>query len=225
MTKDTDSQASSTSAEDRLERLERKLAGQQRPWYKRASDVFSLLAVAIAALSVVISSVSQREQTSGEDRRHLSAIFNEIGSVNAEMAKLLALPIREDQKEFAGYALNNQLWTLLQDADRLAEKLENELGPLELAVLGANFAQIADLDRAERYITEFLQTDVSQVQRATAYRSLANLIVLKGKGHFGMAHDNFRKAIAALKGTTSLHAGRELANIHIMQGAPQYRRA
>ena len=217
MTNDNDSQTSSTSVEDRLGRLERALPKQQRPWYKRASDVLSLLAVAIAALSVIISLVSQREQAVSEDRRRLSAIFNEIGSVNAEMAKLLALPITENQKEFAGYALNNQLWTLLQDADRLAGKFENELGPLELAVLGANFAQVADLDRAERYLAHWLQADVSPIQRAAAYRTLANLIVLKGKGHFGTAHDNYRKAVAVLERTTSLHAGRELANIHIMQ--------
>ena len=205
------------SVEDRLERLERDLARQRRPWYKRASDVFSLLAVAIAAVSVVISSASQREQATGEDRRHLSAIFNEIRSVNAEMAKLLALPIPENQKEFAGYALNNQLWVLLRDADSLAKKFESELEPLELAVLGAGFAQISDLDGAERYLDALLQADVSPIQQATGYRSLANLIILKGKGHFGMAHANYRKAIAALEGTTSLHAGRELANIHIMQ--------
>ena len=205
------------SVEDRLGRLERKLPEQQRTWYKRASDVFSLLAIVIAAFSVVISLVSQREQAASEDRRHLSAIFNEIGSVNAEMARLLALPLREDQKEFAGYALTNQLWTLLQDADRLADKFENTLRPLELAVLGANFAQIPDFERAEYYTAEFLQAAMSPVQRAKAYRSLANIIVLKGKEHFATAHENFRKAIAALKGTTSLHAGRELANIHIMQ--------
>ena len=127
------------------------------------------------------------------------------------------MPIGESQKEFAKYALNNQLWKLLHDADRLAEKFKNELEPLELLVLGAGFAQISELDRAERHIAEFLQADVGPVQRAAAYRSLANLIVLKGKGHFGAAHDNFRKAIAALKGTTSVYAGRELANIHIMQ--------
>ena len=202
---------------DRLERLEREFAKQKRPWYKRAPDVFSLLAVAVATVSVLMSSVSQREQTAAEERRHLSAIFNDIGSVNVEMAKLIALPIRDDQKEFAGYALNNQLWTLLEDADRLAKKFENELKPLELAILGASFGQMSDLDRAERYLAGLLKADVSPMQQAVAHRSLANLIVLKGKGHFGTAHENYRKAIAALEGATSLHAGRELVNIHILQ--------
>lgn len=203
--------------EERLDRLERERSDRHRPWYKRASDVFSLLAVGIAAVSIVISSISQSEQAAGEDRRHLSAIFNEVGSVNAEMARLLALPIGESQKEFARYALSNQLWTLLQDADRLAEKFKNELKPLELLVLGAGFAQISELERAERHIAEFLQAEASPVQRAAAYRSLAGIIVMKGRGHFGAAHDNFRKAIAALGGMTSVHAGRERANIHILQ--------
>ena len=217
MTSDNDGQKSSISVEERLGRLERALPEQQRPWYKRASDVFSLLAVTIAAISVLISLTSQREQVVSEDRRHLSTIFNEIGSVNAEMAKLLALPISDKQKEFAGVALNNQLWTLLQDADRLAGKFQNELGPLELAILGANFAHLSDLDRAEHYLAGWLQADVSPIQRAMAHRTLANFIVLKGKEHFGKAHENYRKAVAVLEGTTSLHAGRELANIHIMQ--------
>ena len=205
------------SIEDRLAHLERDLTKQQRPWYKRASDVFSLIAVTVAAMSVVISLVLHREQIAIEDRKHLSAIFNEIGSVNAEMAKLLSLPIHENQKEFAGYALNNQLFTLLQDADRLVKKFKFELEPLELAVLGVNFAQVSDLDRAEHYLASLLQADASPIQKAAGYRSLANIIILKGKGHFRKAHENYVKAIAALEGTTSLHAGRELANIHVLQ--------
>ena len=120
MTSETDNLASSRSVEDRLERLELGVAKQKRPWYRRASDVFSLSAVTIAAVSVIVSFVSQREQLADEDRRHLSTIFGEIGSVNSEKAKLIALPIHDNQKEFAEYALNNQLVTLLQDADSLA---------------------------------------------------------------------------------------------------------
>ena len=208
---------------DRLNRLEGKVHEQNRPWYRRASDIFALLAIIVAALSVIIALWSQREQSAGEERRHLSAIFNEIGSVNVEMARLLALPVPDHQKEFAGYALRNQLWTLLQDADRLATTFGDKLSAMERAVLAANFAQIEDLDRAESYLSGLLETEesqeskVSKFQKAVGYRSLANLLILKGRGHFKEAHKNYENAIEALEGLNTVSAERERANIHLMQ--------
>ena len=166
---------------------------------------------------MVFSLLYQRQQIAGEDRRQLSAIFNELGSVNAEMAKLVALPISEHEREFASYALHNQLLTLVEEADDLARRFEHELGPLELAVLGAHFAQVSDLDRAMEYLERLTDGDLGPLYRALGYRSLGNVIVLKGKQHFAEAHENYRKAIASLQGMTSLAAGRELVNIHVMR--------
>lgn len=217
MIRDKDGHTVPTSVVDRLDRLERDFSAKQRPWYRRASDLFSLVAVIVAASSVVFSLLYQRQQIAGEERRQLSAVFNELGSVNAEMAKLVALPIGEHEREFASYALYNQLLTLVEEADDLAQRFEHELGPLELAVLGAHFAQVSDLDRATEYLERLTDDDLGPLHKASGYRSLGNVIVLKGKQHFAEARENYRKAIASLREMTSVAAGRELVSIHIMR--------
>ncbi len=201
---------------DQVNRLKEEVRKQKRPWYKRASDILSLLAILVTA-AIGMSHWSQLQQSAGvEERRHLSAIFNEIGSVHLQMTQVLALPVPYHQKEFAGYALQNQLLTLLRDADRIASKFDDDLTELERAVLAAAFAQIDDLDRAERYMSGFLKTNTSPLYQAIGYRSFANMSVRKGPKHFKKAHDNYAKAIEVLKNMDSLSAGVERANVHSM---------
>lgn len=203
--------------EDRLIRLEQASEDQKRqPWYRRASDVFSLLAVVAAVASVGISLWSQKEQSIGDDRRRLSAIFNEIGSVNAEMAKLAALPLPDAQKEHAGYGLQNQLVALLKDAGRLAAKFPDDLSELEKAALGAGFSQVADTEQAEFYYSDLIKSEVAPYHRAVGLRSLANLVFTKGKKHFEIVNIYYNEAINVLAGLESLHAGLERTNIYLL---------
>lgn len=201
---------------DQVNRLEEEVRKQKRPWYKRSSDILSLLAILVTAV-IGMSHCSQLQQSAGfAERKHLSAIFNEIGSVHLQMAKVLALSVPYHQKEFAGYALQNQLLTLLQNADRIASKFDDDLTELERAVLGAAFAQSEDLDRAERYMSGFLKTNTNTLYQAMGYQSLATMSVQKGPKHFDKAHRNYAKAIEVLKNMDSLSAGVERAKTHFM---------
>ena len=66
---------------------------KKRPWYGRSTEILSCLAIAVASASIGLSLWSDQEQSAGEERRHLSSIFSEIGAANAEMAKIMALPL------------------------------------------------------------------------------------------------------------------------------------
>ena len=87
-----------------------------------------------------------------------------------------------------------------------------------MIVLGAGLAQVSNIERAEYYLGVLLETDdLRPIQRAVGYRTLANIIFLKGEEYFGTAHDYYNMAITALEGITNLPARLELANIQIMQ--------
>jgi len=184
------------SLAERIARLEALAESDTRAW--KPSNVLSAVAIVVSLLFGGISIYRDSIGARWGAVRELGQTIENLTSVEKEIARVAANAYDDPAEYQAAISLANRRLALLESANRLVERLGDEVTGPELAILGASYSQVNEYERAEDYFRRLGELGASPTLQAAGWRSLGNHLAAQGVHRFGEAREAFRKSVVVL---------------------------
>ena len=170
---------------------------------KNSTDhVLSIAAIAVSLATLIFTATLEISKQELTQRQKLTETLEKLTLVDRELAQVLSADRPTTDLMAVTMTLSNRRMALLESADRLLEDVEDEVTPAEYALLAVSFAQSRDFERAEAYMGRFLEGDLTEFNRASGYRSLANLLSAYGAERADDVRRAYAKALEVLGTST-----------------------
>lgn len=175
-------------------KLQRENA-ESRTWIKQPNNLISVVAIVISLLSVAYGFRRDYYDSIDKDLQALSNAVSDLSKIDSDM--LTASNTDPKRLGSLGLVLNNRRFALLSEADRLIGRLGKRAPHAQLAILGTQYIQVNEYEKATKYF--LLLTDQSETPfvRAEGWRSLA--VAYEGNEPHDKVRDAFQNAAQLLQ--------------------------
>ena len=188
------------------------LPSQRIPFINN-NNLISVLALVISLAVAVFTIWNESKKEAITKRQNLTAILDKLIDIDLQTVELNALPMTEEQRDFAFVSFANRSSILLSQAEELYEALKKTRTLEDAAMLSVAHFRLGNYENAESYIDgvlkQFDEMEKSEgasstkirIGRATAIRSsaiLANLL-----GNHSKAAKLFKQALGLTTPTGS----------------------
>ena len=193
--------------DERVDRLQATLEERRRPWYRRFSDVVSVIALALAVAGVLYGHRAKSAEDLRLKREELRGALAQLVALRAEIFDRLTSGEEAKERRAVSQMLNAKRLIYLEAAESLASEFPEQVSSAEYNVLANEAAMDARFDQAERYFARAVRASRGGVARAVALRTLA--VFYLGPGplrSFEKGRRHFQEAVDVLVGATDSHS-------------------
>jgi tetratricopeptide (TPR) repeat protein len=175
----------------------RKENADKSAWIMHPNNFIGVVAICLSLLSVGYGFKKDYFDGIDKDLQSLTSVVSDLTKLDSDM---LSSPRPADPQQADSLATfqNNRRFAMLAEADRLIERLGNRVPPIQLAVLGPEYFQVNDYQKAEKYFMQLTEPPASLAMRSEAWRSLAIAYVNQGPAFSDKARAAFSKAASLI---------------------------